>query len=203
MDKYINSLIDDLDEFLKCSSVDFENEVREYNTNSENHAYFASERMLSNLSNHYLSSLLMEKHNFNIKLALSEFPINILNSSSKLNVVSSETAEVDLKNIKWNRCYVDGYFKIETDEENYHIFLEYKMQNIFDYIDLAKDYLKYKLYTYNCNLNTIFGYVIFKKEDNYPSIIENTNKKFCYLKKNISPQDIYDTRIQNINRKLT
>ena len=140
MDKYINSLIDDLDEFLKCSSVDFENEVREYNTNSENHAYFASERMLSNLSNHYLSSLLMEKHNFNIKLALSEFPINILNSSSKLNVVSSETAEVDLKNIKWNRCYVDGYFKIETDEENYHIFLEYKMQNIFDYTREKKKY---------------------------------------------------------------
>ena len=194
MENYINNLVENLDDFLKDTASIFMNEVDEYNAHSGNYSYFASERMLSDLSNNYLASLFFENQKINLKLAVSEFPINIIDPKSKLSIVSSEVGG-NKSGASWNKCFVDGYFKIENNGENYHLFLEYKMQNVFNYVDLATDYLKYKLYTYKCGLKTIFGYIIFKKENNYPSIIENSNKKFCYLKKNISSQDIYDTRV--------
>lgn len=56
------------------------------------------------------------------------------------------------------------------------------MQNDFEFIDLATDFLKYKLYTDKNNENTIFIYVIFDKNENYPTILNGDTEQFLYIK---------------------
>ena len=81
-------------------------------------------------------------------------------------------------------CLNDFYF---PNTKNY-LFIEYKLQKKLGYAELATDYLKYKLYTKNSKNNTIFAYVLFKKKDNYPSIIVSNDRYYSMLEKEINEE---------------
>lgn len=94
-------------------------------------------------------------------------------------------------------CVVDGYFKIDKfiNDKTKHIFVEYKMQDNFEFIDLATDFLKYKLYTDKNNEDTIFIYVIFDKKENYPSILNEDAEQYLYIKDIIRETQLKEKKV--------
>lgn len=113
-------------------------------------------------------------HKYDVKIQIDEFKIK----TNKFNnaVISKLNNEVDNKSSKkiWNDwMYVDSYFLVNnlyyTDLN--HLFIEYKLENKFVFTKLAQDYLKFKFYTANNDLNSIFVYTIVSKKEMYPSIL--------------------------------
>jgi len=187
-------LIRKADEGLKNYSCNFLKEKIELESQINKSTTILNERTLS----FFLNSFFEKYFGSNCILCANEFSIDIEKEDP-----SNLTEEVGGKAKKesWNHCYVDGYFKIKdlfTGKENGHLFLEYKLQNRFIFSDLATDFLKYKLITKSNEKNTAFVYIIFGKNENYPTIIRNKGKSanfYSLLKRNISPDSMDDTNV--------
>ena len=196
MKKILDDFVDKLDEHIKLYSQNYLKEIKEYNSKSGNEAYVCNERLLATESNNFIKKYIND-NGVNVLVSCSEFPIHI-NKANKNNLDDLKK-EVSYNKVtsKWDTCFVDGYFKYISNGENKHAFVEYKLQNKFIYGDLATDFLKYKLYTQNFNANSLFCYIIFKKEENYPSILGK--EKSCYLEKNIDSSGIFDSNVYLYN----
>lgn len=194
MNSLLVKLIDDLDFDIKIFSKKFNIEMYDYNNGSTNKAYLCYERMLSIVSNNCLAKHLELMSDYQLLFYVSELPIKI-NSAFNENIddLKNEVGYYK-KTPTWDYCVVDGYFKLRQNENIYHAFIEYKLQNIFVYADLATDYLKYKLYTYEAKINSFFAYIIFNKDEDYPSIIDVSNK-YCLLNKTISKGELENSKI--------
>ena len=198
MDSFkMNRFVDELDEHMKLFSKKYLREIEEYKK-SGNNTYICYERLLSNEVNNFIANYIDNIKNVDLLLSVSEFPIKINNEKNLANLKK----EVDINNLKhtWDVCFVDGYFKCLINGENKHFFVEYKLQNNFIYADLATDFLKYKLYTQHFTSDSIFVYVIFKKEENYPSVL-NRGNKYYLLPKEIARDTLYDSNIYIYNEK--
>ena len=189
--KNLEQYIDFLDAKLKEFADRFNFEKSSFDIQTLNHAYLLYERTLSSFANTEIKYKLTHDH-FNVLLTVNEFPIkfeNGISSSTFSNLVEEVSIKKEIK--PWNYCVVDGYFKISQflNEETTHIFVEYKLQNKFEYIDLALDFLKYKAYTYVNNLNMYFAYVILNKEEDYPTIKKGDAPYYMFINDTIAAGD--------------
>ena len=186
MQMNINEVINKIDLEIKQYTEKFIMEKVDIEASTSNQTSILFERTLSSVVNYFLFNYLKQLCGDNLKLCVNEFKIknkNDINGEKR----KKHIVDVDLKkNPKnhWNYCVVDGYFKIDNfiDNTTRHIFVEYKMQDDFEFIDLATDFLKYKLYTDKNNENTIFVYIIFDKKENYPTILSGGSEHFILLK---------------------
>ncbi len=197
MDKNkFDELIDEIDNNIKKYSDNFNFEKKSLETQLKNTIHILNERTVASTINYYLYETL--NRGYNIKLAVNEFPIKLTNEISETDMdellleVNEETDKT-----KWKNCYVDGFFKIENfyfPVENY-LFIEYKLEKKFKLVQLATDYLKYKIYTKNDDKKTIFTFVVCDKKENYPTIINDKTKKFHILDRRLDILLPLDTRI--------
>ena len=144
MNSFLMKLIDDLDFDINFFSKKFNVQMNDYNNASTNKAYLLYERMLSIECNNYLANHLKLIPEYQLLFYVSELPIKI-NSAFKEKIEDLKNEVGFYRKIpSWDYCVVDGYFKLKQNEYIYHAFIEYKLQNMFVYADLATDYLKYK-----------------------------------------------------------
>lgn len=187
----LNNYIDYLDEQLKKYAKNFKNQKASFDMQTSNQSYLLYERTLSSYANCVINRKLTSDC-FKVLLAVNEFPIkfeNGISSSTFSNLVEEVSIKKEIK--PWNYCVVDGYFKLSQflNEEMTHIFIEYKLQNKFEYIDLALDFLKYKAYTYVNNSNMYFVYVILNKEEDYPTIKKGDAPYYMFINDKIAVGD--------------
>ena len=183
IDEYkLECTIKNIDCNIKNYAKKFEFEKNTLEKQLKHHIHILNERTLSSIINYFLYKKF--DSDYNVKLAVNEFPIKLLNTISTSDM-SNLLLEVDgeVSKSEWKNCYIDGFFKIENlyfHGDNY-LFIEYKLEKKFKLIQLATDYLKYKIYTKNSNKNTIFIFVICDKQEDYPTIINNNDKLFYLL----------------------
>lgn len=140
---------------------------------------FYFERTLSNECKIFLDSI-FDANDINVLFSLSEFSLQGIEFSTTLKKQLKSEVSIS-KEIKeaWRKMYVDNYFKVKINDNVKHIFIEYKLNDEINYFDLAKDFLKYKIFNYFNELDdTIFIYFVLNKENGkYPTII---NENFLY-----------------------
>lgn len=156
-----------------------------------------NERTMSYLCNNLIVNVLKD-YKYNVKICVNELYIKLEKKIKKeiLNELCKEIGYIEPKT-KLNKFYVDGFLLIENlyfEGDNF-LFLEYKMNSKFIFSDLALDFLKFKVYTYYNDKNSIFVYSIFSKDTRYPTILNSCDKKYCLLKKTISESEIKENKI--------
>ena len=186
-----------IDNEIKQYAIVFAKEKQVIDNLTQNTSYIENERTVAFYTNHKISNYLIAQ-GYQVPLFASEFSIKINNglNNSLFRTLISEVAR-SKQNVPWKRCYVDGYFKIVdfvSGNPISHLFLEYKMDNSFVYLDLTNDYLKYKAITYVNETGTIFVYVIFKRQASYPSILSSTAPHYEFIGKNISSTSVSGTK---------
>ncbi len=193
----IDPAIESLDREIKNFAVSFEAEKTDFDYLTKNCSYIANERTVAFFANHKIRDYL-ESLNYQIPLFANEFSIKFNNGFDETSFQSRISEVEAAKQEKpWKRCFVDGYFKIKNflnSDPVSHVFVEYKMENNFVYLDLATDYLKYKAITYAAEKGTIFVYIIFKREENYPSIISGGVPYYEIIDKRISKASVSGTK---------
>lgn len=169
---------------------------------------YCNERTVAYYSTYFFHKSLID--NVNDLHVLNELNFKRLFYISKkekteLNDEVDNLANEDYK----NRLEPDAFIMFEMLGKKYNYFIEYKVhKNSFTYFKLANDYLKYKIYTHQTNIDTKYVYLIFdKRSDGMPSIVKDgeTNPKIQYLKKKIKKAEIdkkanvfiYDRDIEN------
>lgn len=91
----------------------------------------------------------------------------------------------------------DTFVTFSNSENNLvHIFIEYKINNIFKYIQLASDYMKFKQYTINTQTNPYFAYLLLNPSNNGMDITLKkdhlSNIKYQIMEKNIDESTLDD-----------
>ena len=193
----IDSAILYLDNEIRQYAVTFDKEKQDFDSLTHNISYIENERTVAFYTNHRINDYLISQ-GYQVSLFASEFSISINNglSNSLFKTLISEVAK-SKQSVPWKRCYVDGYFKIKDFIEGNqitHLFIEYKMDNKFVYLELATDYLKYKAITYANESGTVFVYSIFKKQANYPSILSASAPHYEFIGKTITSSSISGTK---------
>ena len=164
-----------IDSQLKNYSLLFDASKTDFKKVFDNTPYITFERTLSSYSN-FLIYKEFKKYGISFKLLVNEFAVNLENGIKISTVYKGKTIK-DFKD--WTKyCVVDGYFEpvgLATSKQNItKIFVEYKLQHKFEFVDLAKDFIKYKIITHNNELNTAFSYVVFDKNELYPTILSSS-----------------------------
>lgn len=190
----LKNIIADIDNDIRTYAGNFSSIGIGFNTKFQNNMFITNERTIAAFANLKIKEKLSSFPSVSLDLAVNEFPIEILKKPTAAQTTSilSETDLPISKMKKWHKCYVDGCFignNIFYPKTNY-LFVEYKMNNTFVFSDLATDYLKYKLYTFNDRSNTIFCYVICEKKCNYPSILTSGMPDYFLLTNTITPQSV-------------
>ena len=191
--KEIENLIGDLDSKIKDYSENFALKKIVFDNLTDNCAFFTYERTVAAFSTFSLASLLNDK-GYVTNLIVNEFPIELKNKINmfEFDLLRSATS-LKTRKTQWDKCYVDGYLQVDsivTKDKTTQLFIEYKMENKLVLLNLACDYLKYKTYTYKSNNDTAFIYIVFKKEEDYPSIINPSYPLFELIGENLASNPI-------------
>ena len=188
----ITILIKDIDKEINDYAQIFDKEKKDIDSLTSNASYICNERTMSCFANEQINKY-FNSSGFNTIMRANEFAIEFKNG---INQVSFKKLKTEVEKSKqqnpWNRCFVDGYFKVKNllgDENITHLFVEYKMDNSFVYLELGNDFLKYKAITYANESNTAFAYIIFDKNELYPSIL-STHPHFSFIRKRITSQTV-------------
>jgi len=195
----LDDFFEKTDSLIKNYAEKFVSEKHNFDLLTGNFAYLTNERTIASFSNYIIFKLLQDE-GYNILLCINEFPIKINNplSCDEFDELKDDVGKTT-RSKSWHTCSVDGYFLIEDFLKSgisTHIFVEYKMNNSFVYLDLADDYLKYKVYTSRNEANTIFTYIIFDKKENYPTILNNERPRYKMIGSKIDKTSISaDTKI--------
>lgn len=190
----LDSLIEELDLHLYHYSSEFIKEKIDFDALTGNESFLTNERTIASAAN-LLIAIILNSIGYKPYLSVNEFPIKIygFSKSKGFDRLRKEVGDPDVRTEVWKKAYVDGYFKVpnllSTDVIN-HIFVEYKMNNSFVFLDLANDFLKYKAYTYKNEKDTIFVYAIFDKKENYPSILNKTKPHYELIGPTISKSSL-------------
>lgn len=199
MDKNkIEEIILKLDESIKNYATIFGIEKIDVDLQTNNESKITYERTISSYSNSTLSKLIESYFSSKISLYANEFQIylkNGIDTTTFAKMRGDLHLDSDDKEKKWNYCVVDGYFKFEYEDTIKHLFVEYKLNDKYEYAELALDFLKYKCYTKINESNTYFAFVICKKQENYPSIIDNLSKLFKEIDSTLSATDLNEYRV--------
>ena len=161
-------------ELKKCAYL-FDISKTDFKSIFDNTPYITFERTLSSYTNYFIYKE-FKKNGFNFNLLVNEFAINLENSIKISTVYKGKTIK-DFKD--WAKyCVVDGYFEptnLSTDTQKIsRIFVEYKLQHKFAFVDLAKDFIKYKIINFNNESETAFSYVVFYKNESNPTILSSS-----------------------------
>lgn len=177
----LDSLISNLDDDIKNYADIFSKKKKDFELLTDNKAFITYERTVACVATLFLASLL-EKAGYKILFAANEFPIELKNKLSMVEFDSLRfSSALKTRKVQWSKCYVDGYIQttgILNKDITTQLFIEYKMENKLVLFNLASDYLKYKTYTFKSNMNTVFVYVVFKKEENYPGILSDSKPHY-------------------------
>lgn len=128
------------------------------------------------------------------KIAVRELPITYSYSNSIIQAAKAEALNIKKhsKSFKKDGYFsVDSYFDVDITVSsndktinNTHIkslFVEYKSSDIFKYLLLADDFIKYKIYTCYHEDDTCFVFINFDKNPNYPSILKRGLPEYFLL----------------------
>lgn len=195
----LDEFFEKADECIKIYATKFAVQKNYFDSLTGNYAYIVNERTVAAFSN-YAFLKLLQSYGYDILLCSNEFPIRINNAPSfkEFDEMKEDVGETTKVNC-WHNCYVDGYFLIKdfVSPNSYsHVFVEYKMNNSFVFLDLADDYLKYKVYTSRNEANTIFAYLIFDKKECYPTILNTKKPRYKIIGSKIDKASISsDTKI--------
>ncbi len=172
-----------LDDFIKEYSSGFLINKTTLNTELSITTNCAIERTMAIVANKYVNNYLLRTTN--LKFSADELQISL---NEIIDNVDDLIADVgyEVNKDSWKNCYVDGYFEYEYDNEIHNLFIEYKMESKFTFAKLATDFLKYKLYTHFSNIDTSFLYIIFEKNENYPSVLNSNLDNFVIIEKYIN-----------------
>lgn len=161
----------------------------------ETHKIFTDisyERILAFYSTIFLSKIFKDK-NYKLEGFSSEFPIlketykELNENQDKMDMIQREVGI----NKRWEKTmYVDSFFKIKKEDRPFYIFVEYKIEDRFEYMKLAQDYLKYKIYTCYEECNTIFIYIIFDRKRGFEIVNSNIKDSFEYLSREIKEKKL-------------
>ncbi|MGL4950251.1 MAG: hypothetical protein ACRC4M_00190 [Mycoplasma sp.] len=163
MKDFIKNLLIESNNKLIEFSNSFSVSSRNINTNDMTH-HISNERTLASvISNSFYDSLCENDKVCNI----------VYINESKIES-SLENHESILKNIlkeynlnkctkKWKHMYPDTFLYFTYKDALYKLYIEYKLTNVFNPVDLLVDLSKFRLYTYNEN-NVYFLYVNINKE---------------------------------------
>lgn len=192
----IVAIIKDIDREINIFAQKFDREKKDFDTLTSNLSFICNERTMSFFTNERINKNL-SANGFPVVLYVNEFAIEFKNGldQTSFNIIKSEV-EKSKKTKPWNKCFVDGYFKVENlmpNDDITHLFVEYKMDNSFVYLELANDFLKYKAITYKNESNTAFVYVIFDKKELYPTILSQ-HPHLAFLRKKIKSKTITGTK---------
>ena len=187
-----NNFLEMLDDSIRVYSNSFNFEAARFCRKTNNEPYLEYERTLSSITNYYAYKLLKLPMLpwFCPIFVANEFAIrfkNGINAEDYSSLRNEVGLRKDVGGRDWkNYCVVDGFFRMRSrnspqEEPDTLVFVEYKLQHVFVYLDLAIDYLKYKAYTYNDNGNTVFVYVVFDKEGPYPTILSKQKPYYLLL----------------------
>lgn len=188
----LDYLIDTVDAGIKNFSKLFATNILALNSDLAVTSNLLNERTLANFATNFLDQKF--RSNYTVTICVNE--LNIKMPALTQSVSALLNNQVDNQSIKreWkDTSYVDAYFNIVDlhFSNNNHLFIEYKLENRFDFTQLAQDYLKYKIYTSNSALqNSLFAYVIFSKNISYPTVLTTTGYKFVLLAESITKASI-------------
>lgn len=196
MENEIEYIILLLDRKLKKFHKNFVNNIGTLENSLKNlHSNFFYERTISNECKFFITEIL-EKNKINLNLSVTE--LSLINRQETDEILKKIKKDVNFtRQLKetWNKMYIDNYFQIEMNNQVKHIFVEYKLNEEIDFFDLAKDFMKFKLYNfYNKDNNCIFVYCVLSKDfKNYASI-KTLKPHFEYLTTNIEKTIIKDNK---------
>ena len=141
--------LENIDNKLKDYSGLFKAKASVLYAKINNEPFLDYERTLSSVANYFAVEEL-NANGYSIDFIANEFALKFKNGikaedySSLRNEVGLTSADVK---DGWNYCVIDGYFEINNlfpGKPVQSVFVEYKLQHTFVYLDLAIDYLKYK-----------------------------------------------------------
>lgn len=178
IEKELDDMIHKLDNFILHYCNNFNRNKKIIFNDLKINTSCTTERTIAIVANSFLRNFFYEK--FTLEFYSDELQIKFNEQVNGSGELKSQVGNYTEKE-NWNNCYIDGYFEIYCDSELIHFFVEYKMESKFTFAKLATDYLKYKLYTQHAIGNTIFSYIIFKKNEDYPTIIDRVNDGETYV----------------------
>lgn len=183
--KELNNIITSIDNDIMLYSRDFQQLHSQLYNDLNIDIKLSNERTTASFTTDMLSKWLY-KSKYKIHIIVNELSIktDLINQTEIDDLNEEVNNESEITSWK-KRMYVDSYLLVENlyySGDN-HLFVEYKMSNKFDFTKLAQDYLKFKFYTKYNSENSIFVYVLFDKNDTYPTILSNKTDKFCLIPK--------------------
>ncbi|MCQ2794173.1 MAG: hypothetical protein MJ207_02260 [Bacilli bacterium] len=197
----IDEFIKDINNNIKNYATDYERVGIDFKTITQNQINILYERTLSSITNYFIYTE-FQKLKTNVELwanetkILFENGINAFDFSDLKKEVGLKSKSKSYREMWKNYCVPDGLFVInDIMYEPFYLFVEYKLNQDLVYIDLALDYLKYKAYTYKSRLKSAFAFVIFDKNEKYPTIISSSPPYFQILNKTISPSMDMEKRV--------
>ena len=192
-------LISCLDNCVEKYAIDFNNIVkpieRTFNIQTHNTQEF---------TNAYIATKFLETYflrSYRNSFCVRELPISYNIRSSSLTTTLSEapfpSGKRGKKRLKSKGKFsVDAYFNtniiVESDFPDIdgiiieHLFVEYKVSDLFKYLSLAEDFIKYKIYTFNNEQYTAFSFINFSKRPLYPTILKAGKPDFVLLPRKIN-----------------
>lgn len=189
----LNKYILELDSMIEKYSERFALNKGIFEVSTLNKSFLTNERTMSSFANLWIL-IMLHNDGYKTNLTINEFPIEFKNKISMIEFESlRHSSGLKIRKAQWTKCYVDGYIQVNGifgNDVTTQLFIEYKMENKFALLNLANDYLKYKTYTANNDSNTAFIYVVFKKEENYPSIISGPEPYFEIINYDISSNPV-------------
>ena len=153
---------------------------------------FCNERTAAYSSTFFLTNYFM-KQSYEVS-AINEASFDMKYSVKKERIEELK-AEVDGKSTKVNKNFFcpDAVMCLSKDN-TYRWFIEYKVHiKHFKFVELANDYLKYKLYTNNIDADSTFVYIVFNKHKDKMPYIESSSGggvKIQFLNKKMTPTDV-------------
>lgn len=185
----LEALIEKVDEKIKNYSQQFSIAKEKLKNSNGISISLLNERTLA----YFTTNILNQIFGQSCIICINEMKVTMPKLSSQVKDSLRKEVSIVKEKRYWEKdVFVDSYFAVKDlyYEDLNNLFVEYKLSNKFEFVQLAQDYLKYKIYTHNSNKdNNIFAYIIFKKEDFYPTILNNTNK-FVLLDKCIQKNNI-------------
>lgn len=181
---YIDDLINTIDKSLENFATEVSPVISFLKSDFDIDFSIKNERTLSTLANNEILSFFSDSEVEIIKIDEMYITPNTKLTGDELKEIMS-SFKGSMKKVKdsWERMYIDGYFFDNTDSSS--LFVEYKLDDKFKYVDLAQDFLKYKIYTYNSTGNSTFLFAVFDKKGIYPTIKSGKKPQFILIEDTI------------------
>ena len=194
MEIIIKDIINKLEEQIEIANINSTYLDKIISTQFDFSINFNNERTVAS----FLLNCIVEELN---KLGLpyidfyNEFDVtmNQTISTEQAMLIEDEIEGTTLNESSVRKYVPDNYIFINKNDDFYHIFIEYKKNNKLDYMKLANDFLKFKIYTRNYDKNVIFIYVVFKPVTNKKTITLKNIKgtvEYQLLNRSIEKKDI-------------